>query len=176
MAQFSYSAKLEIPAPKLTFKKTDTAKMKAAMKRAVTRGSQKGTYYVSASLKEALGAAVSSSTWQWNGKTTTRSNGSTASSPRDIVDTGRLKNSLKIKESFNQSGSKIGIAYSAPYAALVHYGGVVLPYGNKRANTVIIPARPWISATLQGTHGIKLFRWDKLYAKGINEAWTAQFG
>ena len=176
MGKFNYSTKLSIPTPKLTIKKDDTEKMKAAMRKALVKGTQKGSTYVNQALRAALNNAMESSVWGWSGKVTMRMNGQTAGTPRDIVDTGRLKNSLKIKESFAQTKTTFSISYSAPYAALVHYGGVIQPYGNSRAATVILPGRPWVSATLNGTHGIERFNWSDAYSKGINEAWTAQFG
>lgn len=180
MAQFSSSAKIEIPSPKLTIKKEDSSKMKAAMKRALIRGVQKGTSNVNRELRAALNAAMESNVWgpfkpkfpyyskggQLRGQDNTRS----------LVDTGKLKSSLKLKDSFAQTKSTISIVYTAPYARLTHYGGVILPYGNPSATPVLLPARPWIDAVMKGGYGITPFNWTQAYSDGINEAWTAQFG
>ena len=52
-----------------------------------------------------------------------------------------------------KSGSEIIVSYSEPYAALIHYGGYILPYGNPNADKVYIPPRPWVESTLKGETG-----------------------
>ena len=66
--------------------------------------------------------------------------------------------------------------YNTPYAAFVHYGGMIKPYGNKNAADVLIPARPWVQAVFEGSHGQPKFDMRTPFDKGIGEAWSAQFG
>ena len=174
MAKFNYSTKLEILPPKIDMK-GNTPKMRRAMNSALVAGTLKASAYVQRDLKEALNNAVESTTWQWNA-VTKRQNGQTVSSPRDIVDTGALRRSLSIAEKNLKTKTTLEIKYSVPYAALVHYGGAVRPYGNKNANTVLIPARPWIEATLKGTHGMNKFNMTKPMNDGFNEVWSKKFG
>jgi len=62
----------------------------------------------------------------------------------NLVETGNLKNSLIIDTSDNS----IKISYDAPYAALMHYGGYIIPYGNPNTQPVYIAPRPWIEVVL----------------------------
>ena len=174
MSKFSYGTKLEIQPPKIDLKgKTD--KEKAAIKKAISKGTIKAVSYVQRDLKKALDRAIDSNVWDWP-RETIRSDGSTAGAKRDIVDTGKLKASSELKEMHAQTKSTIEIKYKAPYAAFVHYGGAMQPYGRKDLNTVIIPGRPWIEATLKGTHGIEKFNMTKPMNDGFMEVWNAQFG
>lgn len=91
---------------------------------------------ISLKLKPALDTAIRAS-WGWR-------DGS-----RDIVDTGELAKSLDI----TRSGKKISISYGTEYAALVHYGGYIQPYGNPSAESVYLPGRPWVAAVLGITPG-----------------------
>jgi len=174
MANFAFSTKLEILPPKIDMK-DNTAKMKKAMNSAIVEGTIKASAYVQRDLRVALDKAVSSDTWAWPG-TTIRGNGSTAGTARNIIDSGRLKKSLVISEKHLKTKTVLQIKYNTPYAALVHYGGVVLPYGNKNANTVIVPARPWVQSTLTGGNGMQKFDMSGPMNAGFNEVWTRRFG
>lgn len=174
MAIFKFQGNISLPVPKIDMKgKTDKAK--AATKRALVRGMTKGASYVRQDLKTALDAAMANPVWSWP-RATQRQNGTEAGTTRDIIDVGTLAKSLKIIEKNSQTKTDIKVQYGAPYAALVHYGGVVQPYGNTNAASVVIPARPWIEAVLLGTHGQEKFDIDSRFQKGINEAWREQFG
>lgn len=143
--------------------KADTKKMQQAVNKALSKGAQKGATYVERNLKVALDNSIGSQ-WGWIQGT------------RDIVDTGRLMESLQIKAKFSQTKVGFEVIYKAPYAAFVHYGGLMKPYGNKNAADVLIPARPWVQAVFEGTHGQPKFDMEKPFNEGISEAWTAQFG
>lgn len=162
MAKFTYSQKMEIKMPKIEGK-AETKKMQMAVNKAITRGAQKGSTYVEASLRAALDASISSQ-WSWI-------NGS-----RDIIDTGTLKGSLQLKTIFSKTKVGFQISYNTPYAAFVHYGGVIKPYGNKNAADVVIPGRPWVQAIFDGSHGQPKFDLQTPFDKGISEVWSAQFG
>ena len=162
MAKFTYSQKMEIKMPKIEGK-AETKKMQMAVNKAITRGAQKGSTYVEKSLRVALDNSISSQ-WSWI-------NGS-----RDIIDTGKLKSSLQLKTIFSQTKVGFQIAYNTPYAAFVHYGGVIKPYGNQNAADVLIPGRPWVQAIFEGSHGQPKFDLQTPFDQGISEVWSAQFG
>ena len=162
MAKFLFSQKMEIRMPKMEAK-AETKKMQLAAKRAISRGAQKGATYVEKGLRTALDASISSP-WNW------------ISGTRDIIDTGKLKSSLQIKTNYSQTKVSFQVAYNTPYAAFVHYGGAIHPYGNKNAPTVLLPGRPWVQAVFDGSHGQPQFDIAKPFNQGIDEAWSEQFG
>ncbi|WGL30498.1 capsid assembly protein [Synechococcus phage S-CRES2] len=90
---------------------------------------------VAKDLSVALYAAMRSSAWSWPG-----------GGSRDIFDTGKLAASGKVIA----QGSGVSVSYSAPYASIVHDGGYIFPYGNKKARPVYLPGRPWIASTIYG--------------------------
>lgn len=98
-----------------------------------------------------LDNAISSSVWSWSGGT------------RDIVDTGALKASKDVRV----VDDDIKISYGEPYAALMHYGGYIRPYGNQNAQKVYIPGRPWIGALLKGNGPIPRFDFDSVFSEAM---------
>ena len=163
------STQLTFVPPKVEMKGQEvTKKMKLAINKAITRGVQKGITYVEAALRPALDNSMKSQ-WSWGV-------GVAGVATRDIVDTGALMSSLKLKATFLQTKTKLDITYTKPYAAFVHYGGYVKPYGNQKANAVYLPGRPWVTAVIEGTHGQPKFDSGKYFDQGIQEAWKAQFG
>ena len=148
-SQFTFSEKIEIQMPKVEGK-ADTKKMRLAINKALSKGAQKGATYVQQSLRGALDQSISNV---------------------GAIDTGRLKNSLEIRSKFSQTKVGFSIIYTTPYAAFVHYGGVIrYPYGNRSAASVVIPARPWVERALE------TFDMRTPFDRGIQEAWSAQFG
>ena len=105
-----------------------------------------------------------------------RANGEVAGSVRDIIDTGKLHDSLKFKEKFLKSKVSIEVIYTTPYAAITHYGGYIVPYGNQKLAPVYIPGRPWIEAALNGTYGMPQFDINTPVQKGVMEAWNSTMG
>lgn len=97
-------------------------------------------------LEEALDASIQNPVWDWKGDN------------RDIVDTGRLKDSLVVSV---QNG-EITISYGAEYAAIVHYGGYFNPYGNPEVKQYY-PGRPWVSSVLFGQGPVEQFDFKKEY-------------
>ena len=83
-----------------------------------------------------LNSAMESPVWQWTTDT------------RDIIDTGRLRDSLQIR----MNGFGLIVSYSTPYAGIVHYGGV-------KRNGGIYPARPWAEAVLIGNGPVPQANW-----------------
>ena len=91
--------------------------------------------FVARDLSAALNAAMRSNVWSWP------SGGS-----RDIFDTGKLAASGKV----TAQGTGVSVSYSAPYASIVHDGGYIFPYGNKKARPIYLPGRPWVASTIYG--------------------------
>ena len=87
-------------------------------------------------VRELLDNAMESPVWQWTTDT------------RDIIDTGRLRDSLQIK----MNGFGLLVSYNTPYAAIVHYGGV-------KRNGGIYPARPWAESVLLGNGPVPQANW-----------------
>ncbi len=88
---------------------------------------------------------ISDSRWQWT-RETARSNGEVVDSPRDIVDTGNLYDSLTI----SRQGSKAELIWDIEYATAVHDGATT-------KNGVDLPARPWVVETIKETTAGKVF-------------------
>lgn len=66
--------------------------------------------------------------------------------PRSIVDSGDLKQS----KSFKLAGMQASWVWTANYAAAVHEGARIHPWGNPRNTPVSLPGRPWTNAVLEG--------------------------
>lgn len=67
-------------------------------------------------------------------------------SPRSIVDSGALSDSGDFTNGY---GSASWI-WSVDYAAAVHDGAWIYPWGNQKAQKLLLPARPWTTAVLFG--------------------------
>jgi hypothetical protein len=93
---------------------------------------------------------IEDSKWTWP-RETVRQNGSVVSSPRDIVDTGELKNSQFIED---VSDVYKVIGYTADHAALVHEG-----YQIERNNGTVtdVPARPFIDTAIEDYNPIEAY-------------------
>jgi hypothetical protein len=85
-------------------------------------------------------AAIESPIWEWDG-ITHRRNGSIASSPRDIVDLGELRDSQEISFPDSSTGK---VEYTAAHSAAVHEGHVT-------SNGSIVPGRPWTEEAARNT-------------------------
>lgn len=142
----SYKAEVEIDAPfpfprfYVTVKEPDTAGYLKTWFVISMRGLLPG---MAAALEQQLKDNMSSSSWGWTDGT------------RDIVDTGNLRDS----QSVQVDGMGFSITNDAEYAALTHYGGYITPYGNGSAEKVYLPARPWITATLEGGGPVPVFNY-----------------
>lgn len=117
----------------------------------IRQAANQATNTVIEELGIALDMAMEAPIWNWPG------------GARDIIDTGALKNSLSI----NKAGNGFTITYSQPYAAIVHYGGYIQPYGNESLEKFYMPARPWITAVLEGSSGIPAFDFAYAYERAF---------
>lgn len=171
--KFGFKGAISLPRPKLE-QKPESKKAAKAAASALNAGVIKGMTNVETSLSQALTAALQSSVWTgFSPKYEyARKNGEMmGSGARNIYDTGRLASSLNLKTEFKQTKSVLNISYSAPYAALVHEGGVIIPYGDPKNAAVTLPGRPWITSTLQGTNGIPKYEAKGYFARAIAETW-----
>lgn len=88
--------------------------------------------------------------WTWP-RETVRKNGTVVGSPRDIVDTGELKNSQFIED---VSDTYKVISYTAEHAPLVHEGYEI----ERNDGTVTdVPARPFIDAAIEDYNPIEAY-------------------
>ena len=165
MANFGFKPEFKTPKVKI---ETNTKKERLAALATLTKGVQAGGQQIEQALPPLLDDALDANIWSWprdsawNGKGTTRS----------ITDTGRLKESKKVQAKFLQTKTVFTIQYKAPYAALVHEGGYVLPYGDVRRRPLYLPGRPWISAVLNGNKpGVQYLNVASYMEASIADAW-----
>lgn len=105
--------------------------------------------YIREALESALNDAMQSNIWEGE----------------DIVDTGELMRSLQISIQDNT----LTMDYTAEYASFVHYGGYLMPYGNRSIEKVYIPGRPWVDAVVQGYAGMQPIDFAELYGRAFRE-------
>lgn len=108
--------------------------------------------YIAEELEIALGEAMENKAWQWD------------YGDGDIVDTGALRDSLKI----TITPSNFRIYYGEQYAGIVHYGGYIFPYGNPRV-IIYMPPRPWIDSVLNGGGPVPQFDFEGIYTIRFNK-------
>lgn len=120
-------------------------------------------------LNSAFQDALGSKVWSWP-RTTIRSNGQEAGSPRNIVDTGILKAS----NSFTISGTLCTFKWAVGYATAVHYGASIYPWGDKDRPKVNLPPRPWTSAVLGTINigGIEPYDYRSEFKAAFIAAWS----
>lgn len=104
--------------------------------------------FLSEELELALGIAMESNVWGWE------------YGDGDIYDTGALRDSGRVVV----SGNSLQIFYGEEYAAIVHYGGYISPYGNPNV-TIYMPGRPWIQAVILGGGPVPQFDMEGTYAR-----------
>jgi len=99
------------------------------LKAAIDKGFEK----LVTAMDKQLTQEIQSVQWDWP-RQTKRKNGSTVSSPRDIVDTGDL---MRSQRDFRIGELEHRWVWDVEYSSLVHNGAVLKNGGN-------YPARPWI--------------------------------
>lgn len=170
-----FKAKAEIKLPsKADIKKAGADN--AVARKAITQGTLRASQIVERELPSRLADAMSMRIWgPFSPKFPYyRKNGElVGGGTRDLIDTGRLHDSLSIKTSFLQTKVVTTIQYSAPYARLVHAGGVIQPYGNPNTTARILPARPWVTDTLTPGGSVPFYDYTKVYNAEISKAWVA---
>jgi phage gpG-like protein len=89
--------------------------------------------------------AITAEVYEWP-RETERSDRSIAGSPRDIVDTEQLLDSLSISRTSNAASYE----WTVEYAAAVHDGATL-------SNGTELPARPWTKIALEETDVVDVF-------------------
>jgi phage gpG-like protein len=98
--------------------------------------------------------------WNWP-RETVRKNGSVVGSPRNIVDTGELKNSQFIED---VSDTYKVIGYTADHATLVYEGYQIERSDGKITN---VPARPFIDTAIEDYNPIEAY--SEILKEKLNE-------
>ena len=166
--------KLKPPVPKVK-QNPNAANGSKMATQAFNAGVAAGIGYMQKGLGTALDTALESRVWTgFSPKTPyARRNGEMMDSgARNIVDTGALKGSRTMTAVSQGTRHTISITYRSPYAAITHYGGVIRPYGSPYAQPVMLPARPWITATMNGTHGLTKFDAKKYVKSAVIKSWA----
>lgn len=156
---------LQWTSPDLSLDKKSLNAMSKAATNALKSGVANGLSDASQAVKPALNDAMAASVWGWP-NVTIRKNTSDVDAPRDIIDTTNLRDSMDT--SVNQN-NELEIVYTAPYAAIVHYGGITRPYG-RGGDTFNYPARPWISSLFEGSNGIDQFPFMNIIQEAVDES------
>lgn len=113
------------------------------------------TEIVMGELEGAFQQSFTAKAWEWL-RETVRSNGSKVGSPRNLIDTGNLRQSGY----FRMVGPYRGLfGWSANYATARHEGAWIYPWGNRDAERVYLPPCPWTRAVLgqENVAGIRPF-------------------
>jgi hypothetical protein len=134
------------------------------------RASEAAARAVYAELNARFQDAIGTKAWSWP-RSTVRSNGGIIPSGlRNIVDSSTLRSSNPGPQI---TGLSVTYRWGVNYAAAVHQGAMIRPWGNKSAAPVLLPARPWTSAVL-GTvqvSGIEVYPLDRRF----RQLWLARF-
>ncbi|WP_216915941.1 MULTISPECIES: hypothetical protein [unclassified Synechococcus] len=127
------------------------------------QASEKAAAAVFQTLNARFQAALAKPVYSWNPVTTIRSNGQEVGSPRNIIDTGLLRQS---NTGPTINGLRAEFRWTAPYAAAVHEGA-------RLSNGTLLPARPWTGAVLgtEPVSGIEPFD----YKKAFKDTWLKAF-
>ena len=104
-----------------------------------------GNYIPQTKLIE-IKAAIAADAWEWP-RPTERTNGDVVFSPRDIVDTGELYDSLTIA----RNGNVAEFTWDTDYAMAVHDGATL-------KNGTELPARPWTDLGLQQSTAVEVMQ------------------
>jgi phage gpG-like protein len=99
-------------------------------------------------LKKALDDAIRSGVWQGT----------------DIFETGSLMESGTVIVGANG----VTVSYDAPYAAIVHYGGYINPYGDVNRR-IYLPPRPWLESVMLGGGPVAQFNFVDYYLREIEQ-------
>lgn len=166
--------KMSVKFPKV---KLDTKATKAAKKNAgdaFGKGLRTGMESAELEIKDALKKSLESTEWgPFNPKYpyTSRGGNFRGAGNRSLVDTGELESSLSLQVSFLKTKGHVKISYNSPYAAITHYGGVIQPYGNPRAEAVVLPARPWVQYAMIGGGAVQPVNLQRAFSQGLSQYW-----
>lgn len=176
MALGSIKKSAVVKMPKMDIDPGDSKKQ-AAKKRSQFIGAfQKSAQGTEKTVSYWLSEAVQEKTWHWPRDTKRQSGAFVPKGLRDIVDTGALDKSKKVNTVFGKTQAKLQVRYTVPYAAIVHWGGYVVPYGNRFARAVYLPPRPWIKGIFAYQGGTEGESDEFGYLSEIKEKMLSQLG
>lgn len=137
--------------------------IRARAEQAARRASQ----IVMGELFAALQQSFTAQSWEWP-RETQRTKG-TAGSPRNLIDTGNLRQT----GSYRMTGPyQATFKWSADYATAVHEGAWIYPWGNRDADRVYLPPRPWTRAVLGQENVPGVVTYD--VGERLRNVWLAQ--
>jgi hypothetical protein len=173
----NFETKIDFKMPKPTISAKEAPKEYKAASRGIVNGCLKASKEIEYSLPAELTKSMTQAIWgPFNPKESYfRRNGElVGSGTRDLIDMGTLHDSLKISTNFLKTKSQTKITYSAPYAAITHDGGAIVPYGDPKNGTRILPPRPWIEYTVGSADGMK-GRYDvrAVYERNVTDAFNS---
>lgn len=143
--------------------RVSSGNLKARADEAARRASQ----IVMGELFAAFQQSFTAKAWAWP-RQTQRTVG-TAGSPRNIIDTGNLRQT----GSFRMTGPyQATFKWSAQYATAVHEGAHIFPWGDKDAERVYLPPRPWTRAVLGQENASGIRTYD--VGDRLKNVWLAQ--
>jgi hypothetical protein len=140
-----------------------TGNLQARAKAAARRASE----IVMGELFAAFQQSFTAKSWAWP-RQTQRTVG-VVGSPRNLIDTGNLRQT----GSFRMTGPyQATFKWSADYATAVHEGAWIYPWGNRDAERVYLPPRPWTRAVLgqENVSGIRTYD----VGDRLKNVWLAQ--
>ena len=155
--------------PQVQMKGRNLSEAKDAANNAIVSGVAGGLKLATLQVKPALNEAMGQSVWRWPNQTI-RKNSSDVSAPRDIVDTANLRDSMDA----TSKESSMTVTYTAPYANMVHYGGITKPYG-RGGDSFVYPGRPWIPSMFEGKNGIQKFPLMDIIDKNVKKTWVTRY-
>ncbi len=173
-AKFGGTAKLKMPKTKMS---DGDSKKVAAKKRAdFVKSFQKATFDIEKQISYWLDEAMQEVTWQWPRPTARASGEMVPAGTRNIFDTGTLMRSKKLKTQFSVTQANITVRYSEPYAALVHWGGYVLNYGDPTKGQTYMKPRPWVQSVFSNRSDADMGETDRFdFLGAIREQMIEQF-
>lgn len=119
-------------------------------------------------LNNAFQQSLSAQAWEWP-RPTKRTVG-TVTSPRNILDTGNLRDT----NSWQMSGPyQATFTWSANYATAVHEGYVTKLRSGRQGPGLLVPARPWTRAVLGQENVSGIVTYD--IGDRLKNVWLAQF-
>jgi hypothetical protein len=128
---------------------------------------QRASQIVMGDLFAAFQQSFTAKAWEWP-RQTQRTVG-VVGSPRNLIDTGNLRQS----GAFRMTGPyQATFKWSALYATAVHEGAMIYPWGNRDAQKVRLPPRPWTRAVLgqESVSGVKVYD----VGDRLRNVWLAQ--
>jgi len=143
--QFGFNIEVELP---------------ESVEQQLRKATERAMKEVAAELDGRYTDAISGTNWVWPRQSKRGVGGSTLSevarnwrskpfttgSPRSIVDSGNLQGS----STHSVNGLSAEWVWTVEYAAAVHDGAWIYPWSNEKAKKMLLPARPWTEAVLNG--------------------------